>query len=691
MQNAALAGNPQAQAFVFRMLDAFGFDVPDQVKENYIIWLSQAVSTGYFTAREDLINLGQSEVLHEAEDALRKRYGGTGARRFPDTHFPNHFPQSWKSYDEFWAEQFSKRPHCRDAIYSRFGDRLLHLAASCDLRKLTERLLGASTDDIDKVNVQGETPLLLASRAGNYHTFMLLLEAGANPRIANHVGDLPLHWLLSFEKDHAADICRRILKQGDDPDPIAKEWKYTFTGEHSFIEGTPLIRAVSRNCLDIVKILVEAGANPDFVSKKSTAINIAAYLHYPEILTYLLGASGTTPFRSDAGAGKSLLTFAMRGGCFEAPSTTFGRVRRHGRKWKSNAQRTLEVIFQTSNNNHLGDLPGFKGVNALVFAICYAQTDIAEALLELGAKEIVGKSSVDPLNLESICTPLIMSIWTKKLPIFRALIEYGADPKFLCDVGDGVPLSTLYECARVSNSNLEFALTLLKYGVPIDGGVENFETPFSCALRRRCYSFAEFLLDHNADLNIEFADGYQLMSNEQPKTVLGHLIQECSTSTLGPLEFLCNRGGDNLSFLVNKSLNFSVLHAMASISPSKQDDTALRMILEVLFEHFELDQDQHDLRFSVANYSALHVAVMHANEVVVERLLREGCSPNVKEAQGFLPLDLARFCLQEFPRLYPLDDLVIPKPRFLRKLRLNAERIESLLEKATTILAYGET
>ena len=103
MQKAALGGNSQARAFCFRTLDAFGFDIPDEVKRNYIIWLSQAVSTGFFTAKDDLLLLGYLPVLHEAEDALRKRYGGTGGKRFPDEHFSASFPQSWENYDRLLA------------------------------------------------------------------------------------------------------------------------------------------------------------------------------------------------------------------------------------------------------------------------------------------------------------------------------------------------------------------------------------------------------------------------------------------------------------------------------------------------------------------------------------------------------------------------------------------------------------
>lgn len=683
LQKAALTGNFQAQGLIFRFLEVSGQALPADIASNYLNWLRNAVIEGYFTAEEDLTRLNKLSILEEAKAELCKRRGGTGAQRFPDTHFPQSFPnQSLVDFDVNWTEKFMEKPQSRSLMYSRFGDKLLHFAASCDLRKTTEKLLSESIDDINEGNFQEETPLLLACRAGNYHIAALLLEAGADPSIANHVGDTPLHWLLSFEKGQAADLCRKILAKTHDVDPVAGLWKYTSPGDNAFIEGTPLMRAVSRNCLNHAQILLDAGADPGFTTSGASAIHLAAFLHYPQMLTLLLSRAQSQSPAIEPVTGNSLLIAVFRGGCLEAPGTVFGRIRRHGRLWISNAKEALQIVLENGGNGHLEDLPGCNGINALVLAIHFSQVDIVEAVLQNGGSKLVNTSSVAPNDMSLRCTPLIMSIWMKNVFVFRLLVQYGANLTSLHDIGDGLPLTALYECARVSNGNKEFAKTLVNSGVPVNGGLEDYETPLACALRKRCFSLAEFLFDNGADLNIEFSSGF-LLEASVPKTILGYLIQECSISSLAPLEFIFNRCGEKIDFLVNNSKNLSALHLLAGIDPTKQDDHAIRMILDLLLECFEPAQEQLDLTFSTDHLTALHIAARNGNHVVVERLLGEGSDLSIENSEGNRPLDIARSCLQELPNMPDVEDSVVPVWQLLPKLKWKFERVVRLLKEKT--------
>ena len=107
------------------------------------------------------------------------------------------------------------------------------------------KLLEESTHDVNVGNEEGETPLLLACRAGNYYVAIQLLESGADPNIANSSGDTPLHWLLSFEQDQIAGIGKPLIELTHGIDRVSGLWQATFPGENAFIKGTPLMRAIA--------------------------------------------------------------------------------------------------------------------------------------------------------------------------------------------------------------------------------------------------------------------------------------------------------------------------------------------------------------------------------------------------------------------------------------------------------------
>ena len=683
LKKPALAGNPRAQASIYRFFISFQHEIPEDVWPNIFSWLSIAVFSGFFTAEEDLANLLQTDILEASKNVLRKRYGGTGAKRFADTYFPHLFPHS--SQDEFDAsqtEKFLQDPSSRHIKISLFGDKLLHLCASCNLGGTMSKLLDESTHDVNEGNEQGETPLLLACRAGNYHVAMQLLDSGADPNIANFLGDIPLQWLLSFKQDQVAGIGKRLVELTQGIDPVAGLWQYTFSGENAFIHGTPLMRAVSRNRIDVVRFLIDAGADSEFTTDGASAINMAAYLHYPEILALLLSKSQSQLLALDSSNMTSLLIPIFRGGCLEAPGTVFGRVRRHGQRWQTNARETLRIILEKGGKDHLNDVPGWSGVTALVLAILLSQVDIVEALLEDGCTDQINRVSRAPNDDSMTCTPLTMSIWARNFSTFELLLKTGADPNARRDIGAGFPVSSLYECARGSNDDRRFAQALIDAGVPVDEGPADYETPFACALRRRCFDLAQCLLGNGADVNIEFSQGASLDAGER-RTVLGFLIQECSINTLACLEFLLQPSCGETSFLVRRSTNFGALHALASVPPAKQDDRATEKILDLLLNFFEPDEPELDLLSSSSGFSALQIAIINANVPVVERLLREGANPCLESSGELTCRNFARILIQEFPRHYKVDlqDLVIPQRTFLEKLRKKAERVLLIILK----------
>lgn len=128
-----------------------------------------------------------------------------------------------------------------------YGLSPLHLAARSGYPAAIATLLAADAE-IDAVDQSNTTPLAEAALTQNPHSVKLLLDAGANPGIADDIlFDTPLH--LAAERGDAT-IVRMLLAAGATP--------IGWNGDGS----DPLHLAAFRGLPDNVAALLEAGADP---------------------------------------------------------------------------------------------------------------------------------------------------------------------------------------------------------------------------------------------------------------------------------------------------------------------------------------------------------------------------------------------------------------------------------------------
>jgi len=149
-------------------------------------------------------------------------------------------------------------------------------------------LLDAGADP-DLADPEGSTPLLLAIDNAHYDVALLLIEAGASPDASDVTGTTPLYAAVNMHtlgdlpgrpaprsrgEATAVDVATALLTHGADPNrrlatPILQ--RHHSAGDSTLGEGaTPLLRAAKTGDVPMMRLLLEHGADASLTTKNGT-------------------------------------------------------------------------------------------------------------------------------------------------------------------------------------------------------------------------------------------------------------------------------------------------------------------------------------------------------------------------------------------------------------------------------------
>ena len=184
---------------------------------------------------------------------------------------------------------------------------------------------------------EGATPLLVATLRAQVPLALFLLEQGADPNVGD-AGLTPLHWaaatwengtanpVYGFEEPMAGiadrqaklQLVRSLLAHGANPNARMTRQKPAFAGGYTDAVGaTPFLLASSVDDVEMMRLLLAAGADPKLMTAtNTTAVMAASALNHPvgesavterqaiEAVKFLLdlgvGAGGVTTFNENA-------------------------------------------------------------------------------------------------------------------------------------------------------------------------------------------------------------------------------------------------------------------------------------------------------------------------------------------------------------------------------------------------------
>uniref|UniRef100_A0A670YHD8 Ankyrin repeat and SOCS box containing 2 n=1 Tax=Pseudonaja textilis TaxID=8673 RepID=A0A670YHD8_PSETE len=331
----------------------------------------------------------------------------------------------------------------------------LHEAAYYGQEGCLKLLHRAFPGTIDQRTLQEETALYLATNRGNIDCMRSLLQAGAEPDIANKARETPLYKACERKNSEAV----QVLLQ------------YNADVNHRCNRGwTALHEAVARNDLEIIELLLQGGAKVESTNCYGiTSLFVAAESGHLEALRFLAkcGADINTQASDKASA------------LYEAS--------------KNGHEKIVEFLLSQGADANKTNKDGFLPIHVASKKGYY---EIVKMLLPVTSRTRIKRSGISPLHLAAE---------RNHDDVLEELIDAGFDVNATLSF----ERSRLYEDRRTSvlyfavfNNNVYSTELLLEAGADPNVDLIN---PLLISIRHGCLKTMKLLLDYGANINAYIA------------------------------------------------------------------------------------------------------------------------------------------------------------------------------------------
>ena len=315
-----------------------------------------------------------------------------------------------------------------DAVEGWRGQTALMWTASQDNAAAASALLAGGAN-LRARSEGGFTPLLFAVREGSLEALDTLLEAGANPDDSLPGGTSALGMATYNAQYEAAE---KLLQAGADPNAMGQGWtalhQVVWTRRPNLGRNPPFPVPLGRlNGLDMARILVEHGADPNLVQEKEPRDGNRNMLDRTGATPFLLAAKAAdVPMMrllADLGANPNITTWNGTTAMMAAAGVGIWKI---GENPGTNEEALAAVTLTWELGNDVNDLDG-NSDTALHGAVHRGAESIVQFLHDKGANlDSVNNTGWTPLSVaEGVFYP---NTFNRHPPLVTLLESLGANP-----------------------------------------------------------------------------------------------------------------------------------------------------------------------------------------------------------------------------------------------------------------------
>ncbi|PAA53926.1 hypothetical protein BOX15_Mlig012391g1, partial [Macrostomum lignano] len=367
--------------------------------------------------------------------------------------------------------------------------------------------------NVDSLASDGVSPLLCAAQKGSVVMVTKLCKYSPNPNVADRDGYTALMYAV---KCRNSSLVRTLLELKPD---LEIAINFYDARRNKYANCTPLQMAIGKGQMEIVKMLLDAGANlfanmdsmgPDQTEFSVSCLHTAVVMDHAGIGQLLLDrgvdvnvctSSGLTPLHYAASWGHDAFAKLLlsRGATVDAVGEQFMATPLiyAARRDKHTTMRLL--LEHGANPNHQDK----QGYTALHWCLTFNHVDSLDVLLNCGRKLDVNLISQKVDHRRGV-TALVLGLEYCSAKVVERLLEMGSDPNVIFDANE-MTLTPIFLCAEFGC--VDKLQLLIKYGADLNRTSSRKETPLHFALRFKKVAAAERLIRAGADLETRASIG----------------------------------------------------------------------------------------------------------------------------------------------------------------------------------------
>ena len=541
-------------------------------------------------------------------------------------------------------------------IVDNNGDTCLHAGVRTGCRKKIIRTIIDHCFDVNATNKKTRTALVVACMFNNEGAIKVLLDAGADPNIADVDGYTCLHDAVTGH--YSIEVLQAIIDRGANVNATNKRNEtaltraFTYKNESAInvllnasadpniaddtYGDTCLHKAVTRDCsIEVLQAIIDHDAILNATNKTTrTALAVACLFNNEGAIKVLLNA-GADPNPADVG-GYTCLHDAVTG---HYSIKVLQAIIDHGANVNAanmrnetafmlacmiNNESAIKVLLNASADLNIAEVDGYTCLHYAVAKDC--SKDVLQAIIDHGA-------NVNAMNKRNE-TALIRAFTYKNESAIHVLLNSSAYP----NIADDTYGDTCLHKAVTRDCSIVVLQALIDHGAIVNATNKKTRTALALACRINNEGAIKVLLNAGADPNIADVYGYTCLhdavagqsSIEVFQTIIDHgvVVNATNTRSETALTRACmvnNEGAIKVLLKSNADPNIAEVDGYTCLHNAVTGHCSID-VLQTIIDH-GADVNVTNMR----NETALLRASDYKNQDAINVLLNRSADPNIAD------------------------------------------------------------